>query len=140
MNQTFRLREEVASGSELETRVLLCISPRLLRESLSYLVGATQGLQLVGELCDPGSLWDAALRTGPDVIVLPFEGGPEVPPIGRSLFRGFPHTLLVGLSVERHYGLVWLNGRLVVRLEEPTPDTLLEAIRGVWCVPVPTFL
>ena len=111
-------------------KVLLSSRPKLLSEVIRYLIGLQPDMEVVGEVLDPLQLLTVSRKTVVDVVIItPLKANGE-PKICHQLLAEHPLLIIVTQSANAEAAYVYKSGVDKQRLEEPSGQSILIAIRA----------
>jgi len=87
-------------------------------------------MTLVGDVVDPIKLLQATRETPIDVIIVSPLNTDGEPKICSHLLAEHPRLKVITLSSKGEAAFLYQNGIPCLRIDEPSGQTLLEAIRG----------
>lgn len=109
--------------------VLLSSRPKLLSDVIKDLITHQPDMKVVGEVIDPLQLLQKASETLVDVIIItPFKGN-GVPRICHQLLNDHPLIIIVTQLPGGKATHLYRSDSEVLRIEEPSPASILDAIR-----------
>lgn len=121
------------SGFETPIAVLLVEDNDVYRESLVFLLGRIDGLEVVGAVADGAAATPACLELDPDVVVLDFRlpdiDGAEVYADLREQCPGVEIVFLSASAGQDEYDAASSAGAALVRKDEGV-DALVRAVRA----------
>jgi DNA-binding NarL/FixJ family response regulator len=126
---------EKAGGSEHRTNVFLVEDSASIRSRLSEMLGAVEGVSIVGEAESPAAAIDGILRTQPDSVVLDMHltGGTGIEVL-RKVCPVAPHIVFIMLTnhPEPQYRKVCLQSGATHFLDKSTEfDKVMDVIAGL---------
>lgn len=118
-------------------KILLSSRPELLSEVIRNMIAHQPDMAVVGEVIDPIELLRAARATMVDVVIVtPLESNGE-PRICRHLLADYPSLKVVTLSAKGEAAYVYQSGVPKLRIDEPSEQSILGAIRNATKVTTP---
>jgi DNA-binding NarL/FixJ family response regulator len=110
-------------------KVLLSSRPKLLSEVIRNMIEHQPDMEVVGEVLDPLQLLRASRQTVVDVVIItPLKANGE-PKICHLLLAEHPRLKIVTQSAEGEAAYLYQSGVHKQRIDEPSGQSLLGAIR-----------
>lgn len=112
-------------------RVVIANSTRFLREAIYDAIEDNPHFEVVGEVCDEGTIPFVANRLKPDCVIVPLEGPKDPSPVCVQLLDSNPHTIVVAIGQGADpLAIYWkaMGGRIRCTYGPATREGILQAL------------